>query len=243
MKKPIIGLTPAHNMDNDSISLMPTYTRAVETAGGCSVILPLEVSKEDLQELAALCQGFIFTGGPDPHPFLWGEEIHKNCGPISVKRDQMELALLSIAMEQKKPILGICRGAQLINVGLGGDIYQDIESQYHAVFPVAHRQPLPSSYPSHHIDVRDGSLLAAIAKTTGRIEVNSHHHQSIRKLAPGMIAGGVAPDGLIEEIELPEYPFLIGVQWHPEYMVETDHAAKNLFKSFVNACSAQTDAS
>ncbi len=213
MKKPIIALTPAHNMDNDSLSLMPTYTRAVENAGGIPVIFPLEASKEDLTELANLCQGFIFTGGPDPHPFLWGEDIHKCCGPISVKRDQMELALLSIAMEQKKPILGICRGAQLINVGLGGDIYQDIDSQYHTVFPIAHQQPLPSTYTSHHIDVREGSLLAEIS-------------------------GGVAPDGLIEEIEMKDYPFFIGVQWHPEYLYETDSTSKNLFKRFVDACSS-----
>ncbi|MCI9595289.1 MAG: gamma-glutamyl-gamma-aminobutyrate hydrolase family protein [Lachnospiraceae bacterium] len=238
MKKPIIALTPAHNMDNDSLSLMPTYTRAVENAGGIPVIFPLEASKEDLTELANLCQGFIFTGGPDPHPFLWGEDIHKCCGPISVKRDQMELALLSIAMEQKKPILGICRGAQLINVGLGGDIYQDIDSQYHTVFPIAHQQPLPSTYTSHHIDVREGSLLAEISGTSGQIQVNSHHHQSIRKLAPGMIAGGVAPDGLIEEIEMKDYPFFIGVQWHPEYLYETDSTSKNLFKRFVDACSS-----
>lgn len=236
MKKPVIGLTPAHDLDNDSLSLMPTYIRAVENAGGIPVILPLEISKEDLTVLAALCQGFLFTGGPDPHPFLWGEDIHKGCGPISVKRDQMELSLLTIAMEQKKPILGICRGAQLINVGLGGDIYQDIDSQYHAVFPIAHRQPLPSTYTSHHIDVREGSLLAEISGTNGRIQVNSHHHQSIRKLAPGMIAGGVAPDGLIEEIELTDYPFLIGVQWHPEYLCETDKPSQNLFKRFVDAC-------
>lgn len=236
MKKPIVGLTPAHDMDNDSVSLMPTYTRALESAGAIPLILPLETAKEDLAVLADLCQGFIFTGGPDPHPFLWGEDIHKACGPISIKRDQMELALLSIAMEQKKPILGICRGAQLINVGLGGDIYQDIDSQYHAVFPIAHRQPLPSTYTSHHVDVRDGSRLAEISGTNGRIQVNSHHHQSIRKLAPGMIAGGVAPDGLIEEIELQDYPFLIGVQWHPEYLYETDATAKNLFRCFVKAC-------
>lgn len=239
MKKPVIGLTPAHNIENDSISLTPTYIRAVEQAGGIPVVLPLELSHEDLCVLADMCQGFIFTGGPDPHPFLWGEDIHKGCGPISMKRDQMELSLLSIAMEQKKPILGICRGAQLINVGLGGDIYQDIDSQYHAVFPLAHHQPLPPTCTSHHVDVREGSLLAEISGTNGRIPVNSHHHQAIRKLAPHMIVGGVAPDGLVEEIELKDYPFLIGVQWHPEYLCETDTASKNLFRHFVEACVSQ----
>ena len=238
MKKPVIGLTPAHAIENDSVSLMPTYIRAVENAGGVPVIFPLELSVENLTVLANLCQGFIFTGGPDPHPFLWGEDIHKGCGPISVKRDQMELSLLSIAMEQKKPILGICRGAQLINIGLGGDIYQDIDSQYHAVFPIAHHQPLPPTSTSHHIDVREGSLLEEISSTNGRIQVNSNHHQAIRKLAPNMVVGGIAPDGLIEEIERKDYPFLIGVQWHPEYLCETDNTSRNLFRRFVEVCAS-----
>ncbi len=238
MKKPVIGLTPAHAIENDSVSLMPTYIRAVENAGGVPVIFPLELSVENLTVLANLCQGFIFTGGPDPHPFLWGEDIHKGCGPISVKRDQMELSLLSIAMEQKKPILGICRGAQLINIGLGGDIYQDIDSQYHAVFPIAHHPPLPPTSTSHHIDVREGSLLEEISGTNGRIQVNSNHHQAIRKLAPNMVVGGIAPDGLIEEIERKDYPFLIGVQWHPEYLCETDNTSRNLFRRFVEVCAS-----
>lgn len=238
MKKPVIGLTPAHAIENDAVSLMPTYIRAVENAGGVPVIFPLELSVENLTVLANLCQGFIFTGGPDPHPFLWGEDIHKGCGPISVKRDQMELSLLSIAMEQKKPILGICRGAQLINIGLGGDIYQDIDSQYHAVFPIAHHQPLPPTSTSHHIDVREGSLLEEISGTNGRIQVNSNHHQAIRKLAPNMVVGGIAPDGLIEEIERKDYPFLIGVQWHPEYLCETDNTSRNLFRRFVEVCAS-----
>ena len=238
MKKPVIGLTPAHAIENDSVSLMPTYIRAVENAGGVPVIFPLELSVENLTVLVNLCQGFIFTGGPDPHPFLWGEDIQKGCGPISVKRDQMELSLLSIAMEQKKPILGICRGAQLINIGLGGDIYQDIDSQYHAVFPIAHHQPLPPTSTSHHIDVREGSLLEEISGTNGRIQVNSNHHQAIRKLAPNMVVGGIAPDGLIEEIERKDYPFLIGVQWHPEYLCETDNTSRNLFRRFVEVCAS-----
>ena len=243
MKKPVIGLTPSHNTDNDDISLRPTYIRAIEAAGGVPFVLPLEIAKEDLHQLADLCQGFLFTGGPDPHPFLWGEEIHRNCGSISVKRDRLELDLLSIAMEQKKPILGICRGAQLINVGLGGDIYQDIKSQYESVFPIAHSQPLYYTSPSHHVDILENSLLAELAGTVSRIPVNSSHHQAVRKLGKGLIAGGIAPDGLTEEIEMPGYPFLVGVQWHPEYLWETDKTAKNLFLKFIEACRSVQNAS
>lgn len=235
MNKPIIGLTPSHNTDNDDLSMRPSYIRALEAAGAIPLILPLEITNDDLYQLSMLCQGFLFTGGPDPHPFLWGEEIHKNCGSISVKRDHLELTLLSIAMEQKKPLLGICRGAQVINIGLGGDIYQDISSQHPSEFPIAHKQPLYYTSPSHHVTVNPGTILADLAAAT-KIAVNSSHHQAIRKLAPGLIAGGIAPDGIIEEIEIPGYPFLVGVQWHPEYLWETDDTARNLFLRFVNAC-------
>ena len=235
MKKPLIGLTPGHDADTQNTVMRPTYLKALEASGAIPLVLPLKASPDDYRQLAENLDGFVFTGGPDPHPFLWGEETHKNCGPISVKRDQMELTLLSIAMEQKKPILGICRGAQMLNIGLGGDIYQDIDSQYRSAFPIAHTQPLHYRHPSHHVDVKKNTLLASFGDDTS-IQVNSCHHQAIRNLAPGLIPGGVASDGIVEEIELPDYPFLIGVQWHPEYLWETDSCARNLFQAFVDAC-------
>ena len=149
MKKPVIGITPSHNTDNDEISVRPTYLRAIEAAGGLSILLPLEVSAEDLKQLSGLCDGFLFSGGPDIHPFLLREETHMHCGNVSVARDTMELSLLKLAMEAKKPVLGICRGAQVINVGLGGDIYQDITSQAETGFPIAHKQPYSCCLPSH----------------------------------------------------------------------------------------------
>ena len=214
---------------------MPTYIRAVENAGGVPVIFPLELSVENLTVLANLCQGFIFTGGPDPHPFLWGEDIHKGCGPISVKRDQMELSLLSIAMEQKKPILAICRGIQLINIGLGGTIYQDIPSQFPKDFPIAHKQPFYYTTPSHTVAITPETKMADICQQPS-IQVNSMHHQAVKELAPHCIVSGVGPDGLIEAIEMPNYPFLIGVQWHPEYLWKHNFAAANLFSQFIKAC-------
>ena len=122
MKKPVIGITPSHNTENDDISLRPTYLRAVLAAGGIPVVLPLEAGNEDLEMLVQMFDGFLFSGGPDPHPFLFGEETQANCGNASIPRDTMELALLKAVMAEKKPILGICRGAQIINVGLGGNI-------------------------------------------------------------------------------------------------------------------------
>lgn len=230
MKKPVIGITPSHNTDNDEISVRPTYLRAIEAAGGLSILLPLEVSAEDLKQLSGLCDGFLFSGGPDIHPFLLREETHMHCGNVSVARDTMELSLLKLAMEAKKPVLGICRGAQVINVGLGGDIYQDITSQAETGFPIAHKQPYSCCLPSHHVDVQRDTLLCGIANGKTQIEVNSSHHQAVRRIAPCLIASGHAPDGIIEALEMPDYPYLLALQWHPEYMWKTDTVSANIFK-------------
>ena len=236
MKKPIIGITPSHNTENDDISLRPTYLRAVMAAGGLPVVLPLETGADDAEQLVRMCDGFLFSGGPDPHPFLFGEETQAHCGNASIARDTMELMLLKAVMAARKPILGICRGAQIINVGLGGTIYQDIPSQTERTFPIAHRQPFPYPVPSHHVGIVKDTLLSEIAGNQTELEVNSFHHQAVREPAPGLIVSALAPDSIIEAVEMPGYPYLIGVQWHPEHMWPRDEAAANLFKSFVKAC-------
>ena len=139
MKKPLIAITPSHNTENDDISMRPTYLRAVAAAGGLPVVLPLEGTEEDIAQYVDTCDGFLFSGGPDLHPFLFGEDTHQNCGNVSAARDTMEQQLFKLAFKARKPILGICRGIQEINVFLGGDIYQDLPSQYEAAFPIAHR--------------------------------------------------------------------------------------------------------
>ena len=235
MEKPLIGLTPSHDLKNNDLNMRPTYMRAVSHAGGIPVILPLEASTEDLRQLSACLDGFLFTGGPDIHPFHFGEETLAACGDVSPARDQMELELLSLAMETKKPILGICRGVQLINIGLGGDIYQDLTSQFKEDFPVAHRQPFHYTTPSHKVTVMEHTKLKAIVKES-EIPVNSMHHQAIRNVAPGLIVSAYAANHLAEAVEMPDYPYLLGVQWHPEYLWETFKSAAALFDSFVDAC-------
>ncbi len=247
-KKPLIGLTTSHDIRTDETIQTPYCPRAVLAAGGIPVILPLEASEDDLRQLVSVLDGFLFTGGPDVHPFLFGEETRDGCGSVSVKRDRMELALLKLAMEQRKPVMGICRGIQLINIGLGGSIYQDIPSQVERVLPIAHQQPFPHRVPSHTVKIAEGSLLADVI--SGRflgeencgaaaIRVNSTHHQAVRDVAPRLTACAVAPDGIIEGVTMKDYPYLIGVQWHPEYLWEEDPAAMNLFKALVKA-SAET---
>lgn len=236
MEKPIIAITPSHNTENDDISQRPTYLRAIAAAGGIPVILPLEIGRDDLDRLTGIFDGFLFAGGPDPHPFLFGEETHANCQNASIPRDTMELMLLETAMAHQKPILGICRGIQLINVGLGGTIYQDIPSQTSSAFPLAHNQPFPCPVPSHHVDIVAGSRLSGIVGGVSRIEVNSFHHQAVKSPAPGTVPSAYAPDGMIEALEMPDYPYLLGVQWHPEHMWQINKAAASIFTSFIAAC-------
>lgn len=235
MNKPLIGLTPSHDTEKDDLAMRPTYLRAIQTAGGIPVILPLEIPEADLTRLADTFDGFVFTGGPDIHPFYFGEQTQAHSGNVSLKRDRMEMALLTAVMQRKKPILGICRGIQLINIALGGDIYQDIPSQFPEDFPIAHKQPFIYTTPAHTVEVVKNSLLH---KITGAdtLEVNSMHHQAVRRPAPELTVCGYAPNQLAEAMEKPDYPFLLAVQWHPEYLWPEDPAAMKLFQSFVDAC-------
>ncbi len=235
MHKPLIGLTPYHDTDNDDIKMRPGYLRALKEAGAIPVVLPLEASPEDLKQLADTMNGFLFTGGPDVHPFLFGEETQAHCGNVSVARDQLELQLLPLVMERKKPILGICRGIQVLNIGLGGTIWQDINSQVASEFPIAHSQPFDYSVPCHTVRVAPGSRLSQIAGNDS-LKVNSMHHQAIRDVGRDLVVTATAPDGLAEAVEMPSYPFFMAVQWHPEYLREKDAAAAKLFQAFVGAC-------
>ena len=235
MRKPLIGLTPAHDMESGDVKARPTYMRALKAAGAIPVVMPLDASEEDLKQLSQDLDGFLFTGGPDVHPFLFGEETQAHCGNVSPARDQMEISLLPIVMELQKPILGICRGIQVLNIALGGNIWQDIPSQVTRDFPLAHSQPFSYDMPCHTVALTEGSLLARISESSS-IEVNSMHHQAVKDLAPGLIASAYSTDYLIEALEMPDYPFFIGVQWHPEYLWEKNKEAFRLFQTFVKAC-------
>lgn len=238
-EKPLIALTPYYNLEKEEPYMRPAYLKAIRAAGGIPVILPVELDAMELRQILGLVGGVLFTGGPDVHPFHFEEETHRFCGNVSVKRDTMELMLLKLAMEMKKPILGICRGIQVLNIGLGGDIYQDIPSQLKEEFPIAHAQPFGYEIPSHTVNVVQGTLLAKLVQTDV-LKVNSMHHQAVRNTASQLTASGHAPGGLVEAIELPGYPFLLGVQWHPEYLWEADEAIMRIFEGFVEAAQQLT---
>lgn len=142
-RKPLIALTPCHNIDTDEPYMRPAYPEAIFHAGGIPVTLPLTDDEAALRQLVSAFDAFLFTGGPDLHPFHFHEETYIRCGNVSPRRDSMELSLLRLVMQAEKPVLGICRGIQLLNVGLGGDIYQDIPSQFS--MPFSERQAPASS--------------------------------------------------------------------------------------------------
>lgn len=237
-KKPVIAITPYFNIERDEPYMRPGFIKAIRAAGGIPVILPLDQGEEELTQIADTFDGFVFAGGPDVHAFYFGEETHARCGNVCLRRDQMELALLKLVMERKKPVLGICRGAQILNIGLGGDIYQDIPSQFASDFPLAHSQPFSYAIPSHTVRIQPGTLLSRLANGALEIKVNSMHHQAVRRTAPGLVASGVASDGLTECVEKSDYPYFIGVQWHPEYLWEQDVCANALFTELVQVAGA-----
>lgn len=236
MDKPVIGLTASHDLKTDDLRMGHFYMDALRHNGAIPVILPLTLDEEEAGQLAESLDGFLFSGGPDIHPFLFGEETLMGCGDFSPLRDSSELLLLSQVYERKKPVLGICRGAQLLNIALGGDIYQDIFSQIPARSPIAHRQPFNAAHPAHRVALESGSRLAAISESLS-LEVNSLHHQAIRNAAPCLKVCGRSSDGIIEAVEQPDHPFLIGIQWHPEQLAGKYPHADRLFSAFIKACS------
>ncbi len=212
---------------------------AVAAAGGLGVILPLASTRGEITRLLPLFDGFLFTGGPDVHPKFFSEETLRECGGICTRRDVMELALLRELVQKDIPVLGICRGAQVLNIGLGGDIYQDIDSQFSRSPALQHRQPENSFTPVHTVSIRAGSLLHRILKKE-KIMVNSLHHQAVRRPGRGIKICGRALDGVAEALELPGKRFFLGVQWHPEIMWERQEDAAAVFKAFVHACAARS---
>ena len=193
------------------------YIQAVLKAGGAPVIIPAITDGAVLRELVAALDGLVLTGGADLNPLWYGEEPVEALQTVDPVRDLYELKLLKLAVDRNMPIVGICRGEQLINVAFGGTLYQDIPSQRPA-HAIKHVQDLPAVSASHHLSVVPGSQLSAIAGTQP-LAVNSLHHQAVKTVAPGFRAVAFASDSVIEAIEAwPDRPIL-GVQWHPESLV------------------------
>lgn len=240
--RPIIGITSLLSCceANGEFTFVPeeyhllgdSYVTAIEKAGGIPMILPSFRDPSLMEEAVSCLDGVLLSGGFDIDPALYGEPVAGTSGPVSVRCDAAGMALVKYVMSRTQlPVLGICRGAQLVNVAEGGSLIQDLRSAGKG----EHRLNLyPRNYPAHGVKLEAGSRLADIFGGE-EIRTNSFHHQAIRETAPGWKVTAVsAADGVIEAVEKPGERFAVCVQWHPEAMYDTD-AEQALFRAFVDA--------
>jgi putative glutamine amidotransferase len=245
--RPLIGVTTQSLQSIDgipeglpnSVVMNQRYYLAATAAGAVPVLIPLlEDDPETLREIYDRLDGILIPGGVDMDPVTYGEQPHEKLGRIDPSRDRTELMLAAWAVEERKPLLGLCRGLQVLNVACGGTLFQDIEAQLpgalkHDYFP---NLGFERDHLAHDVELSAGSRLRDVMERD-RITVNSMHHQGIKTIGAGLRASAVAPDGIIEAIELDDDGFVLGVQWHPEVLELTDPHTRQLFRAFVDAAS------
>lgn len=242
--KPLIAITIDSAEQERILTVSANCPDRIVEAGGLPLLVPHTEERDFADELVDRIDGLFLTGGGDPAPLLMGEDPRPGNGRVTWRRDLLELRLTRAALAKDLPILGICRGLQLLNVAAGGTIWQDLaETEGHTL---QHRQTHASDYPCHWVELQPGSKLCRwmdLAKCSvpaeagvagNRLAVNSTHHQAIRLVAQGFRVSAKAADGVIEGIESETHPFQAGVQWHPEKL--RDPGQRHLFKSFVEAC-------
>lgn len=226
--RPLIGISTGMTKENTATVHEVNYKRIIE-AGGVPFILPNTLDEATIDIYSDTLDGLLLTGGPDLDPLLFDEEPIKKLGTITPERDFFEIELTKMMYKKQKPIFGICRGSQVLNVALGGTLYQDIYSQ-HDVSLLKHGQDAPRKYPTHFVSIEKDSKLYEIVKED-KIKVNSYHHQSIKDPAKDFYISSRARDSIVESVESIKHPFAIGVQWHPEYL--EDKPSKALFDAFI----------
>jgi putative glutamine amidotransferase len=225
--RPLIGITTyvtqAHwgYWQLEAALIPQDYVNAVDRAGGRPLLVPPTL--EGVEETVEALDGIVFTGGSDVDPTLYGEAAHPETFGVHRLRDDAELALLQAALARDLPVLGICRGIQVLNVGLGGDLHQHVPD---LVGHEGHKNDPPGEFLQHEVDIVPGSRLAAALGE--RTTVMSHHHQGLRRIGEGLVEAARSGDGLVEAVEAPERRFAVGVLWHPE--AGADQA---LFEAFV----------
>ena len=228
---PIIGILPEVDNERES-KLVETYVRAVEHVGGVPIILPYTDDTVTIGRYIDLCDGFILSGGCDVDPCHYGEPPSGLCGEIQPYRDELEFKLLDALIGGKQPLLAICRGIQVLNVALGGTLWQDIPSECPS--QIRHSQSEPKMKPSHSVTVLPGTPLYEL---TGKRELvaNSFHHQAIKRLGVGLKIMARATDGTVEGVYLEGAQYVRGYQWHPERLVFSDGDNEAIFRDFVLA--------
>ena len=229
--KPIVGVVPLYDLEKQCIWMLPAYLNMLRACGATPMILPFTTDRAETRHMFELCDGLLLTGGQDIDPKLYGEQPIEACGKPCHTRDALEDALLSMALSTEKPVLGICRGIQLMNVALGGTLWQDIPSQ---VQGAAGHETGASGATHHPVRVCVGTpLWELLEKNT--IDVVSYHHQGIKKLAHCLQPMAYSSDGIVEAVCIPEQRFCWAVQWHPELSWEASPQQRAIVRAFVRA--------
>ncbi len=233
---PTIGITlyRAYNRSGyPQLCLNEAYASAVEYAGGLPVLVPLGLPDTKLELLIERLDGILYSGGGDIDPSRYQSQPHPKVENVDADRDRLEIHLTRLVIKKEIPFLGICRGLQVINVAMGGQLYEDILDQCPGSLTHFSTDDSPRDRISHIVAIQDGSRLHQIVNSD-ELPVNSSHHQAIRILAPDLVPTAFAPDGIIEAFELSNHPFGLAVQWHPEWLLALD-SMNNLFREFVSA--------
>ena len=241
---PVIGVTATLKEDVDQVAERPLghfvradldYVAGVAEAGGAPVVLPPLGERGMAEALIGGLDGLLLSGGSDLDPGYYGEGPLPELGPTIPERDAFEVEVLKAALARGIPVFGICRGLQVLNVVLGGTLYQDLPSQFGGEV-LKHRQTTPKWQVTHEVEVRDGSYLAELAGR-GALKVNSYHHQGIKDLADGLLVSARSSDGVVEAIEGTDLSnrWLLGVQWHAEAMRGSSRQQRALFEAHVSA--------
>ena len=215
------------------VRLNSAYITALESAGLVPIVVPPLVGDDAALAIVSRVDGVVLTGGEDVDPSLYGQPRIAECGKSNISRDNTEIALVRAARELRKPVLAICRGPQLLNVALGGTLYQDIPSEIPGA--LEHNAKNDRSSRVHAVDVESGSRIAGAIRATS-LSVNSFHHQSIRDVADGLRVTASAPDGVVEGVEsTDEGWWVVAVQWHPEEMNDSPEPwDRGLFRAFAD---------
>ena len=237
-KRPLIGVSGSMLASKSYLNYYFSYVsnyyiRGIADSGGVPVIIPIVSDTSLVGDQIKDLDGLIMSGGADINPLKYGEQPSRYIGKIHPERDEFDFALLKAALKRKIPILGICRGNQLLNVFHGGTLHQDVEVDFDNA--VEHRQSGNHEYGTHSVFVKKDSWLYSILKKDS-IVVNSLHHQAVKDLAPGFKITAEAPDGVVEGIEKTKGSFCVGVQWHPEMMQGRNAEMSKLCRAFVNVC-------
>ena len=232
IRKPVIGITAVASFDEKMHSQRVTYAQAIWEAGGEAILLPCNPDKSNCKQIVSMLDGLLAPGGHDIAPELYGGQVDEACGIYTLYEDDYDMVLIKEAVSQKKPVFGICRGMQIINVLYGGTLYQDIPTQYSE--ELLHTRVTPDEENFHTVDIEKNSYLAKVLGVTEAVQVNTSHHQAVKDVAEGFVVTAKAPDGIIEAIENIDASVLC-VQWHPERLQNMEIYQK-LMKDFVNRC-------